>query len=101
MRIVFARALDRNRTALVLETFGKYLVGVAFITRYNESVSRRGLPGQDRIFGYSEHHEMQIVMVWEWCQVVSSPEEFMDQRGWERPPSQPQIEKPVPRITSR
>jgi hypothetical protein len=101
MRIVFARALDGIRTAMVIELMGNYRVGVVCIERMEDGMHRRGLAGQDRIFGYSEQCETRLWLVWEWYQHVSSPEEFMDQRGWERPPTQQQITKPVPRIMKR
>jgi hypothetical protein len=101
MRIIFARAIDHMRSALVIEFLNGYRVGVAYITRLEDSAHRYGLAGQDRIFGYSEQHETRLWLVWDWYETVTSPEDFMDKRGWERPPSQRQIEKPIPRITSR
>lgn len=100
MRIVFARAIDNIRTALVMESLdGTYRAGVVIIARYEEDICRRNIVGQDRIFGYVEHEEMRLWLVWEWYEIVTSPDEFMATRGWERAPSQRQIEKPVPRIT--
>ena len=101
MRIVFARALDNVKSALVIEILGQYRAGVVYITRLEERIHQHVLSGQDRIFGYTEQHEMQLWLVWDWYEIVTSPEEFMDQRGWEHPPSQRQIEKPVPMISAQ
>jgi hypothetical protein len=94
MRIIFARAIDSYRTALVLDLLGGYRVGVVYIERAEEHIGRHGIPGQDRIFGYSERDELRLWLVWEWYEVVTSPEQFMDTRGWERPPPQRRIEGP-------
>jgi hypothetical protein len=99
VRIIFARALDEQRSALVIEILGQYHAGVAMITRYDDGVHRYGLAGQDRVLGYTERWETRLWIVWEWRQHVASPEEFMDQRGWERPPSQQRIEGPRKRLT--
>lgn len=98
MRIVFARALDNVRSAMVIDLLGSYRVGVAYIARAEESTHRYGIAGQDRVHAYSEQHETHLWLKWEWYRIVTSPEEFMDQRGWEHPPAQRQIEKPVPRL---
>jgi hypothetical protein len=101
MRIVFARALDEVRSALVIEMLGGYQAGVVMITRYEDGVHRYGLAGQDYIHGYTERWETRLWIQWEWRMSVNSPEEFADARGWERPPSQKQIEKPQRLISNR
>jgi hypothetical protein len=81
MRIVFARALDEMRSALVIEILGQYQAGVAVIVRYEDGIRYGGI----------DRWETRLWFDWEWRISVNSPEEFAAARGWEKPPPPPSV----------
>lgn len=79
MRLLFAKALDGYRTAIVVDTgCGKLMGGVAFLANY-EARWNYHRPGANTL---------DLSFVWEWCRIVDSADAFADARGWERPPEQ-------------
>lgn len=91
MRVLFAKALDGARTAIVIDTgAGQLLGGIAFLTDLKMNYGWRCDVGQS---GASYAHRtgqdaMELRFIWEWHKVVDSADAFADSRGWERPPEQ-------------
>lgn len=84
MRLLWARALDDMRTAIVIDTGGGQLLGgVAVMTRFNMTM------------GCWDYHynTMEMKFSWEWSRVIDSAEAFQESREWERPKELP---KPTP-----
>ncbi len=80
MRILFARAIDDYKTAVVIEFNGLALGGVAFMRSFSVNVNL-------------EHYDnmtARIELVWEWWRVVDL-DDFMNNRGWEHPIKQIQM----------
>lgn len=91
MRILFARALDGARTAIVIDTgMGQLLGGVVFLTDFKMDYGWKSEVGRSGSL-YAQRtgqDTMQLRFVWEWHKVVDSADAFADARGWEHPPEQ-------------
>jgi hypothetical protein len=79
MRLLFAKHLGGERTAIVMDDgYGRLFGGVAFLTEFTMNYGFRS----------SQHSSMEMRFIWEWCRNVASPDDFERERGWEKPPTQ-------------
>lgn len=78
MRLLWAKALDEHRTAIVIESGTKLMGGVALMTDHTLNVT------------WSPIFDMRTDMRfrWEWSRTVDSADVFERQREWEKPPEQ-------------
>jgi hypothetical protein len=92
MRLLWARALDDYRTAIVIDSGGGYLMGgVVVLVDFDFTMpfiatSPSGFNGS-----------LSMNFRWEWWRSVSSPEDFEQSREWERG----KVAAPVPMIEDR
>jgi hypothetical protein len=77
-RILFAKAIDEHRSALVIEAHGAYMGGVAWLQSYEHQYHIGG--------GFHGGDTTTLRLVWEWWRHVADLEDFIDRRDWERPP---------------
>ena len=84
MKIIFAKALDGYRSAIVFDTGnGKIIGGVGYIARASNDYKLGGsLLAAARYEGIDKTH---LDIKWEWCKSVNA-EEFERERLWENPP---------------
>ena len=86
MRLLWAKALDDYRTAIVIDDgMGQLLGGVVLMTEFTTTIN------------YHHHWNNGLTMkfYWEWFRVVNSPEDFEQSREWEHR----ELAKPVLMLT--
>jgi hypothetical protein len=86
IQLLFAKAIDDDRTALVIKDNDRLQVGVANLTKYEwEHHFGHFQPWAPRLSS-EPYSNATLHFRWEWFDVVDSWEKFVANRGWERGP---------------
>jgi len=79
MRVLFAKAIDEVRTAIVIDMGNEQLFGgVVFLTDFK--INMRWHPAYPG--------DMDLRFKWEWYKVIDNADAFSDNREWEKQPQQ-------------
>ena len=74
MRLLWAKALDEHRTAIVIDSgMGELVGGVVILTDLT----------MHHIYGFRNLSTLELKFYWEWSRVVKSPEDFAESKEWE------------------
>lgn len=75
MRLLFAKTLMDDRSAIVIQTPNGNLVGgVVWLTAINMSTS---------LSDNGTNDTLELKLVWQWWKYIQSPEDFERKREWE------------------
>lgn len=87
LRLLYARAINNTETAVVIETQGQLLGGIAVMTHMTQSHNIGSFLGVQS--AHAPYRDcMELHFTWVWNQVVDSVDWFEHERAWEHGPQQ-------------